>query len=54
MGALSLLCLLAGVLLDATGSWSLALFLPTMFFQLFGAVVFTLFGSGERQPFDND
>lgn len=41
-----------GVLLDATGSWSLALFLPTMAAQLFGLVVFSIFGSGERQQFD--
>jgi ACS family sodium-dependent inorganic phosphate cotransporter len=44
----------AGVALDATGSWALALFLPTAAAQLLGAVVFTLFGSGENQGWDND
>ena len=42
----------AGVLLDATGSWAVALFLPTMACQLFGAAVFTLWGSGENQGWD--
>lgn len=39
----------AGVLLDSTASWPLAVFLPTALAQLLGAVVFTLFGSGENQ-----
>jgi ACS family sodium-dependent inorganic phosphate cotransporter len=44
----------AGMVLDATGSWALALFLPTAAAQLLGAVVFTLFGSGENQGWDNE
>ena len=43
----------AGVLLDATQSWSLALFLPTAIAQLVGAAVFTLAGSGENQGWDD-
>ena len=43
----------AGVLLDATQSWSLALFLPTAVAQLVGALVFTLAGSGENQGWDD-
>ena len=44
----------AGMMLDATGSWALALFLPTAAAQVLGAVVFSLFGSGENQGWDND
>jgi len=44
----------AGLLLDATGSWPLALFLPTAAAQLLGALIFTLFGSGENQGWDAD
>jgi ACS family sodium-dependent inorganic phosphate cotransporter len=40
----------AGYLLDATGSWPLALFLPTAACQLFGAAFYALFASSERQP----
>jgi hypothetical protein len=40
----------AGYLLDATGSWALALFLPTAACQLFGAVFYSIFASSERQP----
>jgi ACS family sodium-dependent inorganic phosphate cotransporter len=39
----------AGYLLDATGSWALALFLPTAACQLFGAAVYTALASSERQ-----
>ena len=39
----------AGYLLDATGSWPLALFLPTAACQLFGAAFYTAFASSERQ-----
>ena len=39
----------AGFLLDATQSWPLALFLPTAFCQLLGAVVYSLLASSERQ-----
>ncbi|KIZ04724.1 putative anion transporter 6 [Monoraphidium neglectum] len=40
----------AGYLLDATGSWALALFFPTAACQLFGAVFYSIFASSERQP----
>lgn len=43
----------AGVMLDATNSWSLALFLPTAAAQLLGTLVFSLFGSGENQGWDH-
>ena len=39
----------AGYLLDATGSWALALFYPTAACQLFGALIYGLFASSERQ-----
>jgi ACS family sodium-dependent inorganic phosphate cotransporter len=39
----------AGLLLDATNSWALALFFPTACCQVFGAVVYTLLASSERQ-----
>jgi hypothetical protein len=39
----------AGYLLDTTGSWALALFLPTVACQLFGAAFYTAFASSERQ-----
>ena len=42
----------AGVALDATGSWALALFLPTAAASLLGAAVFLTFGSGENQGWD--
>ena len=42
----------AGALLDATGSWAVALFLPTMVCQLFGMLVFSIWGSGEQQGWD--
>ncbi len=51
-------CWAAGVALDATGSWALALFpSPTAAgaaAQLLGALVFSLFGSCENQGWDND
>ena len=40
----------AGYLLDATNSWALALFYPTAACQLFGALIYGLFASAERQP----
>ncbi len=40
----------AGYLLDATNSWALALFYPTAVCQLFGAIVYSIFASSERQP----
>jgi ACS family sodium-dependent inorganic phosphate cotransporter len=39
----------AGYLLDATNSWTLALFLPTAICQIFGAIVYSIFASSERQ-----
>jgi len=42
----------AGLMLDATGSWALAIFLPTAVVSLVGALVFTLFGSGVNQGWD--
>jgi ACS family sodium-dependent inorganic phosphate cotransporter len=39
----------AGYLLDATGSWQLALFLPTAAFQLIGAAFYAVFASSEHQ-----
>ena len=43
-----------GYLLDKTGSWALSLFLPIIFFQVFGAIVWQLFASGERIYFTGD
>jgi len=40
----------AGAIVDATGSWSLAIFYPAVAFQLLGCLVFSRFGSAERQP----
>ncbi|KAI8472147.1 MAG: carbohydrate transporter [Monoraphidium minutum] len=40
----------AGYLLDATGSWGAALFLPAAAAQLAGAAVYTALASSERQP----
>ncbi|KXZ52410.1 hypothetical protein GPECTOR_9g454 [Gonium pectorale] len=39
----------AGYLLDTTASWALALFIPTAICQLFGAAVYSVFASSERQ-----
>ncbi|GLC45333.1 hypothetical protein PLESTB_000310800 [Pleodorina starrii] len=39
----------AGYLLDTTASWALALFIPTAICQLFGAVVYSILASSERQ-----
>ncbi len=38
-----------GFLLDKTGVWSAALFLPCAFCQLVGLVVYTLLASSERR-----
>ena len=38
----------AGMVLDATSSWALALFLPTAAAQIIGAIVYTAFASGEE------
>lgn len=42
-----------GTILDLTGSWSLALFLPSIIFFITGAIVFTTYGSADRQDFSN-
>lgn len=42
----------AGYLLDATGSWSYALFYPTICCQLFGLIVYTMLASSEKQGWD--
>jgi len=39
----------AGVILDRTGSWALAVFLPTALVQLVGTVVYTALASSERR-----
>jgi len=43
----------AGYLLDTTGSWAQALFLPTAVCQIFGLVIYTIFGSSTRQGWDD-
>lgn len=43
----------AGYLLDVTGSWAHALFYPTALCQIFGLVIYTIFGSSERQGWDD-
>jgi ACS family sodium-dependent inorganic phosphate cotransporter len=43
----------AGYLLDRTGSWATALFLPAAACQLFGLVVYTAFASSVRQGWDD-
>lgn len=42
----------AGYLLDVTGSWSYALFYPTIICQLFGLVVYSMLASSEKQGWD--
>ena len=39
----------AGYLLDTTGSWAQALFLPTACCQLFGLLIYSLLASSKRQ-----
>ncbi|KAF6265210.1 major facilitator superfamily domain-containing protein [Scenedesmus sp. NREL 46B-D3] len=41
-----------GLLYDRTGSWPVALFYPTMFFLLTGAVVYTLLGRNAPEDYD--
>ena len=43
-----------GALLDATGSWSYALFAPSVFLFVTGIAVFAAFGSANLQDFDAD
>ena len=42
---------LTGYLLKETDNWELSMFIPAMFFYVTGTIVFTKYGSGERQPF---
>jgi hypothetical protein len=44
----------AGYVLDQTGSWARALFLPAAFFQVIGTILFVALGSGERQGWDEE
>lgn len=39
----------AGYLLDTTGSWAQSLFYPIAACQLFGLIVYSIFGSSKRQ-----
>ena len=43
-----------GVLLDRTGSWSSALFIPIAATYLLGLLTFSWLGSSERIDFDRD
>lgn len=45
---------LTGLLLDKTDNWALSLFGPMLFFQITGALVFSIFGSGENQGYGID
>lgn len=45
---------LTGLLLDKTDNWALSLFGPMLFFQITGALIFSIFGSGENQGFSED
>ena len=40
---------LAGVLLDKTNNWATAVFLPIAAIQVFGTIIYTIFGSSERR-----
>lgn len=39
----------AGILYDLTGSWSLSLFAPSIFFFLTGTAVYLVYGRAEQQ-----
>lgn len=43
-----------GWILDQTGSWPMALFVPSIGFFVTGAAVFTIFGSSELQDFEGN
>jgi len=43
-----------GIILDMTGSWTMALFLPSILFFVTGSIIFVLFGSGEQMEFTDD
>ncbi len=40
-----------GLLFEQTSSWTIALFLPSVFFFITGSLVFALYGSADRQDF---
>jgi ACS family sodium-dependent inorganic phosphate cotransporter len=42
---------LTGYLIKETENWELSMFAPSIFFYVTGILLFTKFGSGERQPF---
>ena len=42
----------AGYMLDKTGSWAQALFIPTAVCQLFGLVIYSIFASSKRQAWE--
>ena len=45
---------ITGAILDKTGSWPLALFVPSIVFFVTGSVVFATFASSDQQSFEND
>jgi len=45
---------ITGAILDKTGSWPLALFVPSIVFFVTGSVVFATFASADQQSFEND
>lgn len=42
----------AGYMLDKTGSWAQALFLPTACCQIFGLIIYSIFASSQRQDWE--
>ncbi|XP_024374370.1 probable anion transporter 6, chloroplastic [Physcomitrium patens] len=44
---------LVGIILDRTQSWNLALFVPSIFFYLTGALVWNIFASSKPQSFES-
>ena len=46
--------MLAGAILDRTGSWPLALFVPSVFFFLTGIAVFAGLGTSDAQDFSDN
>lgn len=45
---------ITGAILDKTGSWPLALFVPSIAFFVTGSAVFTAWGSSDQQSFENN
>lgn len=45
---------ITGAILDKTGSWPLALFVPSIVFFVTGSFVFATFASSDQQSFEND